>query len=696
MTCASCVAHVSRALKKVPGVTDASVNLATEQAFISHDAGVAPSDLIAAVERAGYGAALGEDVDEKRRDAELARKRRLLVLSAALFIPTLILGMTPVEFPNKEWLLFALTLPVWLVVGGEFHRGALAALRTRTSNMDTLVSLGSTAAFAYSIYATVAGQPAYYETASAIVTLVFAGKYLEAAAKTKSNRAIRALLDLRPLVARVRDGDGVVREIPIDDVRPGQTLLVAAGDAVPIDGVVLEGSSEIDASMLTGEAMPVSVLPGDEVKQGTLNGDGALVVRAQTAGSGTTLARIVELVRRAQGTTPAVQRLADRVAGIFVPVILVIAALTFTGWLFAHHPWPIALTAAVAVLVVACPCALGLATPTAIVAAVGAGAKRGLLFRNADALERLASVTTVLFDKTGTLTLGKPQVVAVYALPGSSEHEVLANAAAVESASKHPVARAIVESAAERGLSIAPAAGVVTERGRGVQGRVDGETIFAGSEAFAFARGFETHALPPGDGSRVYVGNGAELFGAIDLGDAVRPEAADAVSRLEHDGIEVQIVSGDAEAPTRAVAQQLGVQQWRAQALPEQKAEIVRELRDRGERVAFAGDGINDAAALATADVGLAMGGGAEIALESAHVAILSNDPRAVASAIELSRATLRTVRQNLFWAFIYNAVLVPLAAFGIVHPIFAAAAMGASSLFVVGNSLLLQRKSNS
>jgi P-type Cu+ transporter len=696
MTCASCVAHVSRALKKVPGVTDASVNLATEQAFISHDADVSASDLIAAVERAGYGAALGEDVDARRRDAELARKRRLLILAAALFVPTLILGMAPVEFAFKDWLLFALTLPVWLLVGAEFHRGALAALRAGTSNMDTLVSLGSTAAFAYSIYATIVGQPAYYETASAIVTLVFAGKYLEAAAKTKSNRAIRALLDLRPVVARVRDGDGVVREIPIDDVRPGQTLLVAAGDAVPIDGVVLEGSSEIDASMLTGESMPVTVRPGDDVKQGTINGDGALVVRAQTGGGGTTLARIVEMVRRAQGTTPPVQRLADRVAGVFVPIILIVAALTFVGWLFAHHPWPIALSAAVAVLVVACPCALGLATPTAIVAAVGAGAKRGLLFRNADALERLASVTTVLFDKTGTLTLGKPQVTTVLALSGASERHVLASAAAVESASKHPLARAIVDRATESRLPIATASDVVTERGRGVRGRVNGETIFAGSEAYALARGFDVRVLPASGASRVYVGNDEALYGAIDLGDAIRPEAAAAVSRLQRDRIDLQIVSGDAEAPTRAVAQQLGVQHWRAQATPEQKAEVVRELHDRGERVAFVGDGINDAAALASADVGLAMGSGAEIALETAHVAVLSNDPRAVATGIELSRMTLRTIRQNLFWAFAYNSVLVPLAAFGIVHPIFAAAAMGASSLFVVGNSLLLQRRGQS
>ena len=695
MTCASCVSHVSRALRKVPGVSDALVNLATERASVTHDAEVSADALIAAVERAGYRAAVSEthDEDAARRDAGLQRKRALLIFAVVLFVPTLVLGMLPAEFAGKDWVMFALTLPVWLIVGGEFHRGAIAALRHGTSNMDTLVSLGSTAAFAYSIYATVAGQPPYYETASAIVTLIFIGKYLEAAARGKSNRAIRALLDLRPLVAHVRDADGVVREIPVEDVRIGQTLLVATGERVPIDGIVLEGQSEIDASMLTGEPMPVLVSPGDTVKQGTINGGGALVVHAATSGTGTALARIVELVRRAQGTTPNVQRLADRVAGVFVPAILAVASLTFIGWLVSHHPWPLALTAAVAVLVVACPCALGLATPTAIMAAVGTGAKHGLLFRNAEAIERLGSVTAVLFDKTGTLTQGKPRVLAIYPADGMSEDDVLSAAASLETASTHPLARAIVGRARERGIAVIQAADVVTERGYGVEGRVDGDLVFAGNEQYAIAHGVRLNGLVQSPYTRVFVGSTGRVFGAIDLGDPVRDEAAEAVSRLQHDGITVQIVSGDAETPTRTLAQQLAIEAWRAQATPEEKARIVGQLRERGEPVAFVGDGINDAPALATADVGLAMGGGTEIALETAHVAVISNDPRAVASGIELSRATLRTIKQNLFWAFAYNVVLVPLAAIGIVRPIFAAAAMGASSLFVVGNSLLLQRK---
>ena len=684
MTCASCVAHVGRALRKVPGVSDATVNLATERASVEHGPQVSPAALVAAIEGAGYGAApvSGESTDEdaRRRDAEVRRKRALLVFAIVLFVPTVVLGMTPVMFAGKAWLMFALTLPVWLVVGGEFHRGALAALRHRTSNMDTLVSLGSTAALAYSVYATITGQPSYYETASAIVTLVFVGKYLEAAAKGRSNRAIRALLDLRPQTARVRDANGAVREIPADRVQIGQLLLIAAGDRIPVDGIVREGESFVDASMLTGEPVPVFVSGGDTVAQGTLNGDGTLTIQAQAVGAGTTLSKIVELVRRAQGSTPPVQRLADAVAGVFVPTILVIAALTFAGWLLAHHAWPVALTAAVAVLVVACPCALGLATPTAIMAAAGAGAKRGYLFRDAEAIERLARVTRVLFDKTGTLTRGKPEVRAIHALAGKTEDDVLAAAAALESGSAHPLAGAIVAAARGRGLESGHASGIVAERGRGLEGRLDGVTLYAGNAAFMVSRGMRVDALKGGDTTRVFVGDGSRVYGAIDLGDAPREEALEAVSRLQHEGIRVEIVSGDAEPPTRSLAERVGAGAWHAGETPAGKANVVEALRERGERVAFVGDGINDAPALASADVGFAMGGGAEIALESAHVAIISNDPRAVASAIELSRVTVRTIRQNLFWAFGYNVLLVPLAAAGIVHPMLAAAAMGASS----------------
>jgi Cu+-exporting ATPase len=444
--------------------------------------------------------------------------------------------------------------------------------------------------------------------------------------------------------------------------------------------------------MLTGEPIPVAVGPRDSVKQGTLNGEGTLVIRAQAVGAGTTLAKIVDVVRRAQGSTPRVQRLADAAAGVFVPAILIVAAITFAAWVLTHHPFAAAFTAAVAVLVVACPCALGLATPTAIMVAVGAGARRGLLFRDADAVERLGAVRTVLFDKTGTLTIGKPEVRTIHAAPNHSERDVLAAAAALERASTHPLAAAIVRSAQDRGIALPVAREVRADPGAGIAGTIDGVAYLAGSEEFMQRSGITLDGLPPGNATRVYVAAENRALGAIDLGDAIRPEAPEAVSRLQHDGIAVQIVSGDAPAPTKAIAERLHLDGWHARVTPQGKAELVQQIRAQ-TRVAFVGDGINDAPALASADVGLAMGGGTEIAVETAHAAILSNDPRAVAAGIELSRGTLRTIKQNLFWAFAYNVVLVPLAAIGIVHPIFAAAAMGASSLFVVGNSLLLQRK---
>jgi Cu+-exporting ATPase len=697
MTCASCVAHVGRALRKVAGVSDAAVNLATERARVTHENGVTAQALVAAVERAGYGASEvrdeSTDEDARRRDAEIARKRRLLILGIVLLVPTLILGMTPGTFAGKDWLMLALTLPVWLVVGGDFHRGALAALRSRTTNMDTLVSLGSTAALGYSIYATIAMQPSYYETAAAIVTLVFIGKYLEAAAKGRSNRAIRALLDLRPPMARVRDANGATRDIPVEDVRAGDVLIVPAGERIPVDGTVLEGSSAIDASMLTGEPIPVAVEAGAAVKQGTLNGEGTLVIVAQAVGAGTALAKIVELVRRAQGTTPNVQRLADRVAGIFVPTILAIAAITFVAWTFTSHPWPQALAAAIAVLVVACPCALGLATPTAIIAGVGSAAKRGLLFRDAEAIERLGSAQAVLFDKTGTLTIGKPEVLAIHPAANERENAVLQIAAALEQGSSHPLAAAIVRAARDRGLTIPVAAGLATVRGGGLHGVIAGQAYYAGNAAFLRERGIALDGVADGDATRVLVAAQTGLIGAIDLGDAPRPESAEAVKRLQRDGIAVHLVSGDSPGPAGALADRLRIGKWHAQVSPEGKEQLVRELRERGTNIAFVGDGINDAPALAAANVGIAMGAGTEIALETAHAAIISNDPRAVATGIEISRATLRTIKQNLFWAFAYNAVLVPLACVGVVKPVLAAAAMGASSLFVVGNSLLLARR---
>lgn len=697
MTCASCAARVTSALEKVPGVAGASVNLATEEATVEHSGVVATTALIAAVVRAGYEASpLGsatDDADAQRRDAEIRRKGRLLVLSLALFVPTVVLGMFTPDFPYKDWLMLALTAPVWAIVGWSFHRGALAALRQHMATMDTLVSLGSTAAFGYSIYATVAMQPAYFESASAIVTLVFAGKYLESVAKGSSNRAMRALLDLRPVVARRIDGDGTVREIAADRLRIGDRLIVRAGERVPVDGVVTEGESALNVAALTGEPFPDEVGPGAAVRAGSVNGNGTLTVRATAVGTGTTLARIVAIVRKAQGTLPPVQRLVDRIASIFVPVILVLAALTFAGWLAAGHPWGAALVAAIAVLVVACPCALGLATPTAIVVGIGAGARRGVLFRDARALELLGRVDTVLFDKTGTLTYGRPEVTKVEPVAELSAADVLAVAAAVERGSSHPFAAAILRAAERAGAGTLRSSESVAARGGGARALVDGIPAYAGTPSYLHAQGIVTSPAADDSRSLVLVAHGTRYLGALTIADQTRSETGAAIAALHRLGVASRVVSGDAEDPVRALAEAAGADGYDARVLPEGKAEIVRALQAQGHRVAFLGDGINDAPALATADVGLAVGGGTDVALETAQAAILTSDPRAVAAAIRLSRATIRTIRENLFWAFAYNIVLVPLAAFGLVRPVFAAAAMGLSSLFVVGNSLLLPNR---
>ena len=676
MTCASCAAHVTEALRGVPGVDDAAVNLATERATVLHAGELDPAALIGAVEAAGYDAS--PELDETRlaheRRRELARRGRLLALAMALTAPALVLAMFVPGFPAKPWVLATLVTPVWLVVGWEFHAGALRALRGGSASMDTLVSLGSTAAIVLSFYDATRGRETYFDTAAAIVTLIYAGRYLEARARAKSSAAMQTLLALRPAQARRRTQDGSTQDVPVEFVRAGDVLVVAAGERIPVDGTVLEGTSTIDRSTLTGEAIPLDVEIGSQLDAGTLNGEGALVMRATAVGAGTQIARIIEIVRRAAGSTPPVQRLADRVAAVFVPAIIALALLTFVAWIFvAHRSVGDALVIAVAVLVVACPCALGLATPTAIIAGIGAAARRGILFKDADTLERAAALTTVLFDKTGTLTHGTPAVVA------STSDEALALAAAVERSSTHPLARAIVAAARERGLQVAQATDVRVQRGAGIDGTVDGRTI----------------AVRSADGdvaTRVAVMRDGATLGTIDLQDTLRAESVQAVQDLRALEIDVQLVSGDAAGPADAAARAAGIDRVYARTSPQAKADVVRELQTRGARVAFAGDGINDAPALAVADVGFAMGAGTAVALETAGAALLANDPRGVAVAIRIARKTMRTVAQNLFWAFAYNVVLVPLAAFGIVRPVLAAAAMGLSSLFVVGNSLRLGR----
>jgi Cu+-exporting ATPase len=688
MTCASCAAHVTRALRKVPGVEDAAVNLATERATVVHGEALDALALIAAVERAGYEATTQLDVDREARERaeDLRGKARLLVLAVTLTVPVLVIAMVMPMFAWKGWLLGALALPVWAVAGWPFHRGAIAALRSGSATMDTLVSLGSTAAYGLGVYEAAAGGATTFDTASAIITLIAVGKYLEARARAGSSQAMRGLLALRPQQAVRIDEAGRRKSVPVDLIRTGDRLSVAPGERIPVDGAVVEGGGAVDRSVLSGESLPVDVAPGSRVEQGTLSVDGALLIRATAVGAGTELSRIAEIVRRAQGTTPPVQRLADRVAGVFVPAVLVAAALTLTGWLLAGHAWSAALVDAVAVLVVACPCALGLATPTAIVAGIGAASRHGILFKDAVALERAATIDRVFFDKTGTLTQGQPVVVAC------TSDETLAIAAAVETASTHPLAGAIVRAARERGLAVPAASEVRALRGLGVTGTVDGAGIVAGQAAFLRERGIE--AAEPDDGhSTVFVARNEAIVGSITCADVARQDARATVDALRERHITSELLSGDAPASVSACARAAGIETWHARMRPEQKADAVARAQRDGALVAFVGDGINDAPALARANIGFAMGAGTAIAIDTAGAALLSNDPRGVVDALDIARATMRTIRLNLFWAFGYNVVLVPLAALGIVAPMLAAAAMGLSSLFVVGNSLRLSRR---
>jgi len=675
MSCASCASHVTQALKDVRGVEDASVNLATERATVVHDASVAPLALIEAVERAGYEASANVDEDREALERDRTRRRMLvlLIVAIALGVPTMLLAMLAPDFPMKTWLLAALTVPVWGVVGWEFHGKALRALRSGSMTMDTLVSLGSTAALAIG----------YFETASAIVTLVFLGRYLELTARNRSSRALRALLSLRPEVAHRREADGSIRVVPIDAVQASDVLLVASGERIPVDGIVIEGASTIDRSMLTGESVPVDATIATHVEQGTINGDGTLVLRATAVGAGTELARIVELVRRAAGSTPPVQRLADRIAGVFVPVVVAISIATLAGWWLTHHSFATSLIAAVAVLVVACPCALGLATPTAIIAGVGVAARRGILFKDASTLERAAAIDTIAFDKTGTLTDGKLTIVE------RPDDDALALAAAVEANATHPLARTIVAAARDAGLAIAAAGDVTTARGLGIEGNVGGAHVAVGNAAFLRRHGIVVSEANDAN-SVAYVARDGNVIGRVVFGDTMLAHAASSVRSLQARGIATLLVSGDAPGAVEAVARAAGIADWHAGVLPEEKAEIVAAQQALGRRVAFVGDGINDAPALARADVGFAQGAGSAVALETAGAALLSGDPSGVVAAIDVARATMTTIKQNLFWACIYNVVLVPLAIAGIVSPVFAAAAMGLSSLFVVGNSLRL------
>ncbi|ADV65927.1 heavy metal translocating P-type ATPase [Deinococcus maricopensis] len=737
MTCANCSARVERALKKVPGVLSASVNLATERATVTYlPSATRPAQLKVAIRDAGYDileVQAGQDrtdLERERREQEVRDLRRAVTFSAVFAAPLLLLAMVPMLVPavndwlmttfghsvmtTLNWVMLALALPVQFGPGRRFYRLGWKSLRGRSPDMNALVMIGTTAAFLYSLVATVAPgifpegtAHVYYEASAVVITLILLGKYFEAIAKGRSSEAMKALLSLQAKTARVVRG-GQELDLPVDEVLTGDVLQVRPGEKIPVDGEVTSGHSFVDESMITGEPVPVNKTAGSSVVGGTLNGHGAFQFRATKVGADTALAQIIRLVETAQGSKPPIQGLADRVVAVFVPVVLGIAALTFLIWLLVGGASALsfALVTTVAVLIIACPCAMGLATPTSIMVGTGKAAELGVLFRSGAALEGLQGVQVVALDKTGTLTKGRPELTDLHATDAFDPDTVLRLVAAAEASSEHPIARAIVDAAHARGLAVPAAEQFEAVPGFGLEARVQGRPVQVGADRYMRRLGlnpdaFRADAERLGDEGRtpLYAAIDGQLAAIIAVADPIKDGSADAVRALHAQGLQVAMITGDHARTANAIARQLGIDTVLAEVLPGGKSDAVRDLQARGQRVAFVGDGINDAPALAQADVGLAIGTGTDVAVETADVILMSGDLRGVPNAVALSRATLRNIRLNLFWAFAYNIILIPVAAgalypaFGLLlSPVLAAAAMGFSSVFVLSNALRLRR----
>jgi P-type Cu+ transporter len=700
MTCASCVARVEKALKRVPGVASADVNLATETATISLAEGAAPESLVDAVRGAGYESRLGP-APKTEGDRSWWPVAIAAALTSPLLVP-MIGSAVGADWMLPGWLQFLLATPVQFWLGARFYKAGWKAVLARTGNMDLLVALGTTAAYGLSVYMLTrhwGHEPhLYFEASAAVITLVLLGKWLEGRAKRQTTEAIRALQSLRPETARVRRG-GKEIEIAASQLVVDDHVLVRPGERIPADGIVVEGRSHADESMLTGESLPVAKGPGDAVTGGAVNADGVITMRVSAVGAQSTLAKIIELVENAQAKKAPIQRLVDRVSAVFVPVVLGIALVTVLAWGLATGDWEQALLNAVAVLVIACPCALGLATPTAIMAGTGVAAKNGILIKDAEALETAHAVDAVAFDKTGTLTMGKPALAALET-SGVERSAALAWAAAVQAGSEHPLAKAVLGAAQKLDVPGALAARAVP--GRGMEATVEGRRLVIGSGRWMHELAVEL--APLADQAAALEGQGMtvswladltdspEVLAAMGFADEVRPEAQEAIRQLRQRGIRTVMLTGDNRAAAQAVGRRLGIDDVRAEILPADKADAVVKLRRGDGRVAMVGDGVNDAPALAAADLGIAMGSGTDVAMHAAGVTLMRPDPRLVAAAVDVSRRTYAKIRQNLFWAFVYNVVGIPLAAFGILSPVIAGAAMALSSLSVVANTLLLQR----